>query len=468
MCGSLCDHQSLFARILCHASRIGVFVAGLILLLFLPWYFGGVTVGGGRVLFCVGLLSAVALLLHCIANGVERKWPNASYFIPILCWGGVAYLIILSLDNPSGQMIPPWNGSHFKYLEHRWGVPSSGFPPLTSATGRIYLALAIIALTTHVVGLPVKWFRLLLCLLAINGVVMGLVGIPFKYSGEPMVLGYWRTGEWYFYSAFAYHNHWGAYALLCLGSIAALAFSMPERPALRICALPLSAILVGTTLIATARLGALVQMAVLAVAFAYFLRNRTNFLMTKKYKALTLFVAGLLLVGGWATWLQLSDKKAGGHRAWSALITQNPFTSRFHLVEDTLPMIADKPIFGWGLGTFRAGFRLYQRSETRIVHNEGRVTLYNHAHNDWIQTIAEVGILGAFLMWFPFGVWIARARRSLRECELKKWVFIGCLAFLIMAFAESLMLNRALAGSFFFLFGLSLHADKTNASQPGN
>ena len=71
----------------------------------------------------------------------------------------------------------------------------------------------------------------------------------------------------------------------------------------------------------------------------------------------------------------------------------------------TLDMAYDRIIFGWGAGSFRYIFPVYQSNYKEIWYSkkhskrgwEGR-KIYNYAHNDWVQFLAEYGIVGCALI----------------------------------------------------------------------
>jgi O-antigen ligase len=63
--------------------------------------------------------------------------------------------------------------------------------------------------------------------------------------------------------------------------------------------------------------------------------------------------------------------------------------SRIDYWANTLAMARDFPLFGSGLGTFRYAYFLYGR-ETALV---------NHAHNDYVESLSDMGIL-AFAVFF--------------------------------------------------------------------
>lgn len=57
---------------------------------------------------------------------------------------------------------------------------------------------------------------------------------------------------------------------------------------------------------------------------------------------------------------------------------------------NTVEIIADFPIFGSGLGTFGSVYPVYEESGTPVR--------YSHAHNDYLEYLAETGIVGMVLL----------------------------------------------------------------------
>jgi O-antigen ligase len=62
----------------------------------------------------------------------------------------------------------------------------------------------------------------------------------------------------------------------------------------------------------------------------------------------------------------------------------------------TLAMVRDFPVFGAGFGTYRYSFFLYDRDEAG--------NWSTHAHNDYLETAAEGGILGSMLLFLLVGM----------------------------------------------------------------
>ena len=65
--------------------------------------------------------------------------------------------------------------------------------------------------------------------------------------------------------------------------------------------------------------------------------------------------------------------------------------SRVEVYQDTLGMLADSPVVGVGPGLYEWRFRPYQTTQP--------AALYDHAHNDYLETAVEWGIPLAVLAW---------------------------------------------------------------------
>jgi O-antigen ligase len=70
--------------------------------------------------------------------------------------------------------------------------------------------------------------------------------------------------------------------------------------------------------------------------------------------------------------------------------------SRFVAWRGTLSAFRDYPIFGSGLGTFQYIFKVYQPEGLRLY--------WNHAHNDYLELLLELGIVGSLIAVFFFTV----------------------------------------------------------------
>ena len=101
------------------------------------------------------------------------------------------------------------------------------------------------------------------------------------------------------------------------------------------------------------------------------------------------FLAVLLVLFGWLATHELTSTIAALRNPG------DPSVAGFRLavLKDSLGMVKDKPLLGWGAGTFPYVFPQYQSFYS---------TFYvNYAHNDYMQLLAETGSAGfALLLWF--------------------------------------------------------------------
>jgi len=86
---------------------------------------------------------------------------------------------------------------------------------------------------------------------------------------------------------------------------------------------------------------------------------------------------------------------------------------------DTLPLVADFPIFGSGLGTYPHVFPVYKTSPVPFW--------FDHAHNDYLEALADGGVLGmALLMWGIVWFWShvgkVKADRVHRRARMVVWL----------------------------------------------
>jgi len=65
--------------------------------------------------------------------------------------------------------------------------------------------------------------------------------------------------------------------------------------------------------------------------------------------------------------------------------------SRLALWESTVELVGDYPLFGTGLGAFESGFRTYAPD----LGNKRQLFTYNRAHNDYLELVAGMGIIGS-------------------------------------------------------------------------
>jgi len=161
--------------------------------------------------------------------------------------------------------------------------------------------------------------------------------------------------------------------------------------------------------------------------------------------ALTLIIvvfAGVVLLGG----------EGALSRLTGTVNAEDPTTGRAHFWSVTLDIIKDHPLIGTGLGAFSL---VYTRYDTR----NGFFRL-EQVHNDYLQVLADGGIIGAGLALF-FVVALFRRAFAVRESRdnFRRGVCIGatagCFAVLVHSFFDFTLHTTSNALLFLVLAGLA-------------
>jgi uncharacterized membrane protein YhaH (DUF805 family) len=105
---------------------------------------------------------------------------------------------------------------------------------------------------------------------------------------------------------------------------------------------------------------------------------------------------GLLLVGVWLNLGALATRLAAGTEA-----------SRTTIWRETLPILTDFPVAGTGIGTYPRSMLIYQRTTPEV--------LFNHAHSEYLQLVAEGGLLVTVPAVVALVAWLVLARRRIRD-----------------------------------------------------
>ena len=128
--------------------------------------------------------------------------------------------------------------------------------------------------------------------------------------------------------------------------------------------------------------------------------------------------------------------------------TDASVVNRWKLTEDSLILAKEKPIGGWGLGTFPTVY-----PQVKSWYGD---TLVNAAHNDYLQLLVETGAIGLAIILLFLGLVLragmkhfARAPNGVTSAAL-----LGCCGLLLHSFTDFNLHVPANAAMFFALCGL--------------
>jgi len=139
----------------------------------------------------------------------------------------------------------------------------------------------------------------------------------------------------------------------------------------------------------------------------------------------------------------------GWDKLWKRLQEPNPYSFRKDLVLSSLSMVRDRPLTGFGLGTWPEAYPGYARFD------DGRFV--NQAHNDWLQWAVEGGIPFLSLMLAIAGWSVLPAIRSL-------WG-VGILSMWVHAWFDYPLQQRPALAAFFFVLLGTLAASARRAKE---
>ncbi|MGE5204592.1 MAG: O-antigen ligase family protein [Chlamydiota bacterium] len=198
-------------------------------------------------------------------------------------------------------------------------------------------------------------------------------------------------------------------------------------------------VMAGTIVLSQSRAGTasfLAEMALLlGVALSQRKNGRTAAALGAVCALVLAFVAWLATAALWHHFTELQD--------WM----------RLAMTKDGLRMFWHKPVLGWGLGTFTTVYPQFRSFYTNLF--------VNAAHDDYVQVLAETGLIGfAAVVWFIVEVY----RAGLRNLDgwkrdysgaLGLAAVVGCTGLLVHSFFDFNLQIPANACMFYFLCAIA-------------
>jgi O-antigen ligase len=133
-------------------------------------------------------------------------------------------------------------------------------------------------------------------------------------------------------------------------------------------------------------------------------------------------------------------------------LTNSDVASRLTIAKDSLRMVRDRPLVGWGLGLFPIIYPQYRSFSTDL--------LVNQAHNDFVQAFVETGIAGfACILWFIVNLYRSGMRNLRAHSRIATapalGPLVGCTGILVHSFSDFNLHIPANAALFFVLCGMA-------------
>lgn len=401
-------------------------------LVLLPWAFGGMPFWSQ----CASLaLSAVSLAWALR----PRDYPDATatgrapfrlYPLPKLArfpvfWLGLALLTLIAIQalNPAWVYTTDGKDWWLRGVRAMPWLPTGIEVPVKEGgpwrTLIIYASAWLLVCAVWVGFTRRHTFQILFTTLVANGFALAGAGMLQRLKGNGRILGLFEAPTSYFVATIPYKNHAAAYFNILLGLAAGLSFWHFGRSLRRleksspagVFAFMAVAIAI-MVLFSFSRAGTILMLAQTVIVLVIYLVRAARTPPDQQSHLTTVLVVVLL---GSFVWLGSYSMKIGRVTvSLDRLLTSDrmvSITNRGIAHQATWEMARDRLAFGWGAGSFGYYFPVYQQQHPEIYHYpDGRRAFWEHAHNDYLEWLAEIGIVGlgllalaaAYLIWITF------------------------------------------------------------------
>lgn len=257
-----------------------------------------------------------------------------------------------------------------------------------------------------------RFFRAVFWTILCSGLFVAFIGVVQRFSSNGKILWFfvpydWETANQGFSRAngpFVNPNHFAGYLALIfplalVGTISTRFFVSQERGmAFRLfCGLVAFVLLTGI-LLSLSRGGwigtALGIGALAGIFFSLPEEKRPSVLRKSKNSAVYFAVASFLFLMLALVFIGSSGRSQVDLRLEETVMQKGGLDDRVAVWQDSLKMIRDFPFWGVGLGAWQELFPRYQRPPWFSF-------FYREAHNDYLELMAETGLIGfSLLAWF--------------------------------------------------------------------
>jgi len=410
------------------------------------WAFGG-NIGWARpaltILGSVGLLITLAAIRARLRSGDRHSLRVLHLLWPLL---GYNALVLLSTLQPAFTAGIIYDAQVLVPVTSLTAWPCSARPDESLRQLALFDALFLPAFNLLLAVRSRRVLRGLLLTVAANALLLAVFGTLQKLVHAPgLFFGTVPSPNKTFFASFIYHNHWGAFVLLLLAAMLGLIFhkttpahnqrDLWHSPAFLgvVAALALAA----TAPLSTSRSTTALAVLLLAVALIHALcrlrRSRSAAGRSSTAPRIALII-GVLIVAFAIFDLarpMIAARAADTQSQLAAMRATGGIGSRAQLYADTWRMAADRPLFGWGLGSYPTVFQTYNSQKS----TDNLPLFYVDAHSDWLQSLAETGFTGTLLLGLLILIPAGLAVR-LRPGPLPAYLLAGCCLVLLYAWIE--------------------------------
>jgi O-antigen ligase len=263
----------------------------------------------------------------------------------------------------------------------------TAYPHDTVSGALLYCAYGVLCFLAAQTLLRHAQARKLAMILCIYGAAVAAFALLQGVSPNGKI--YWlrqpRLGGWV-YGPYVNHNHYAGLMELLVPIPLVLSLTHLTHSKERWGAAVAAAVMAGTIFLSGSRGGMLALAAQLIVLAAVLVKQRRGWRTALALGLFLVIVVGLMAwVGGAELAQRLATVESVHHDISGSM--------RLQINRDGLHMFLRRPLLGWGLGTFPVVYPQFRRFYTNFF--------VNQAHDDFLQLLVEMGVLGfATMIWF--------------------------------------------------------------------
>lgn len=379
----------------------------------------------------VGVCLLILLAFSTVTIFVRSAWPLQSFQIGIyvLLAGYLLLGIPKAREQVAGSVVP-W----FVYLIPFWGVVQI-LAHTTASTFETreaifrWGALSGVFFLAQIAGRTRNARRNFLTAFLIFATMMAVLCLTQLYTSDGLVLWRFPSGYEDVYATFPSYNNYAQFIEIALP----IALWRAMREGWRSWGYALAGgVLYSSAIGSASRAGATLctaELLVMLMIGLVRLRDPQTGLPTKSTTAILLVIPAIAA---------LFTLAVGWQRVWLRFKVNDPYVVRREFMISAVDMAKQKPLMGFGLGTFP---EVYQRYAIRDF------PFYaNHAHNDWAEFAADGGVPFLFLILVPFAVAVPMVIRS-------PWG-LGLISIMLHACVDFPFPRPAVSGWLFAMLGL--------------
>jgi hypothetical protein len=424
----------------------------------------------------------LAVAAHVLIFVVGVSWAfggNADWVrIPISIWGSAG--ILLSIAIATGRRFRPliiprtlrWSwpvlvlnavvavscltpGFKTMNFEHSillmpvrvsWWIPSATRNGLALRSLWLFDGIYFSCLNVALVVRHRRTIRLVMAIVVGNALVLSIFGIVQKVVGSTGIyFGLVETPHPQFFASFVYDNHWSAFIIIMIGACIGLIlrYAHGKRGAGFFRGPSFTGVVVALILAASipysgSRACTLLLAFMIVIALIHG-APRISHALRSSGVSTTGTVLGMTIsaiVAVFVVWVIAGDVIESRAEKTKEQVTemwaQGGTGSRNVLYKDTIRMARERPLFGWGMGSYPVVFSVFNTQESKV---DNLPVIYHDAHSDWLQSAAEVGMAGTLLIGLSAAL-PAMALRRTRVTHIPYFLLTGCVFVAAYAMVE--------------------------------